>query len=275
MTPSRTALRSTSPDGRWRSCDFDPAQRQQVRHQPVHPPRLALHDAEEALARGGILARRAAQRLDEAQNRRQRRAQLVADVGDEIAPHLLGLAQMGDVAEMQEQRLPPSPAPRPLAHRRDAHAVLGLAGSGRRSASAPRRAARPACTASIRLNRPGWRSTVAQLRPSIQSPSSARRRDIGHLHDPRPGEVEHRLGAPRSSRLSVGSSVICSSFRSPRRRCLQQASGASFRGFGNFCGTGRVGKGCLCQRPGVAIRWPCGVTPTGRSPRGAEAANPA
>jgi hypothetical protein len=44
-------------------------------------------------------------RLDEPQNGGQRRAQLVADIGDEVAAHLLGLAQMGDVGEMQKKRI--------------------------------------------------------------------------------------------------------------------------------------------------------------------------
>ena len=48
-------------------------------------------DLEELLACGRVRARRAAQGLDEAHQRRQRRAQLVADIGDEIAAHLLGL----------------------------------------------------------------------------------------------------------------------------------------------------------------------------------------
>jgi hypothetical protein len=35
----------------------------------------------------------------------------VADIGDEVAAHLLGLAQMGDVGEMQKQRVARRPAP--------------------------------------------------------------------------------------------------------------------------------------------------------------------
>jgi hypothetical protein len=51
-------------------------------------------DRNRSCAAGSSFAR-AAQRLDEAQNGGQRRAQLVADIGDEIAAHLLGLAQDG------------------------------------------------------------------------------------------------------------------------------------------------------------------------------------
>ena len=43
--------------------------------------------AEESLLRGRIIGGGAAQRVDEADERRERRAQLVADVGDEIGTH--------------------------------------------------------------------------------------------------------------------------------------------------------------------------------------------
>ena len=45
--------------------------------------------------------RRVQQRLDVAADRRQRRAQFVRDVGDEVAAHLIGAAQVGDVAQHQ------------------------------------------------------------------------------------------------------------------------------------------------------------------------------
>ena len=46
--------------------EFDPRQRQQIVDQARHAGRLRLHDLEKALARGGVVARRALQRLDEA-----------------------------------------------------------------------------------------------------------------------------------------------------------------------------------------------------------------
>ena len=43
------------------------------------------------------------QRLDVAADRRQRRAQLVRDVGDEVAPDLIGAPQIGDVVQHQHR----------------------------------------------------------------------------------------------------------------------------------------------------------------------------
>ena len=55
---------------------------------PNHARRLLLHDGEETIARRRVAARRALQRFDEARQRRQRGAQLVARIGDEIGTHL-------------------------------------------------------------------------------------------------------------------------------------------------------------------------------------------
>ena len=49
---------------------FDPRQRQQIVDQPRHARRLLSHDAEETLARLGIVFGRALQRIDEAGQRR-------------------------------------------------------------------------------------------------------------------------------------------------------------------------------------------------------------
>ena len=68
---------------------LDARQRQQIVDQPRHAPGLRLHDAEEAFARRRIVARRALQGLDEAGERGERRAQLVAGIGDEVGAHLL------------------------------------------------------------------------------------------------------------------------------------------------------------------------------------------
>ena len=81
---------------------LDAAQRQQVLDQALHAAGLDLHRAEKPLGRGGVVPGRSAQRFDKAQKRRQRRAQLVADIGDEIAPHLPRLFQMGDVFETDQ-----------------------------------------------------------------------------------------------------------------------------------------------------------------------------
>ena len=61
-----------------------------------------LHDVEEPLPRLGVVAGRALQGLDEAQHRGQRRAQLVARIGDEIGAHGLEPPGRGEVAEEQD-----------------------------------------------------------------------------------------------------------------------------------------------------------------------------
>ena len=97
---------------------FDPRQRQQIVDQPRHPGRLRMHDAEEALARLGVLLGRPLQRIDETRQRRQRRPQFMAGIGDEIGAHLLDPAQRRLVVEghqhafvgAAEQRSAPAPA---------------------------------------------------------------------------------------------------------------------------------------------------------------------
>ena len=100
---SRSRASVCSPSATWRTigdeidrrvgplmrAQLDARQRKQVVDQPRHAPGLRLHDAEEAFARRRIVARRALQRLDEAGERRERRAQLVAGIGDEVGAHLL------------------------------------------------------------------------------------------------------------------------------------------------------------------------------------------
>ncbi len=83
---------------------LDAAQRQQIVDKAGHAGGLAGHDAEKAHAGVGIVARRALQRLDEAAQRSQRRAQLVTGVGDEIGAHLGELVLLGQVAERDQQQ---------------------------------------------------------------------------------------------------------------------------------------------------------------------------
>ena len=85
---------------------LDPAQMQQVLHQPVHPPGLGRHGGQKTVARRRILPRRAAQGFDEAQQRGQGRAQFMADIGHEIAPHLFGLFLFADVLKQAHRTLP-------------------------------------------------------------------------------------------------------------------------------------------------------------------------
>jgi hypothetical protein len=107
-----------------------------------------------------------AQRLDEAQNGGQRRAQLVADIGDEVAAHFLGLAQMGDVGEMQKKRVTRGAcAPRRPVPRRPRSAVMRTRNCVLPALSASSNRASPAvpsaCTVSIRPRIDGCRNTVA------------------------------------------------------------------------------------------------------------------
>ena len=84
---------------------LDARQRQKIVDQAAHAVGLLGHDAEEALARRGIVARRPAQGLDEAGDAGDRRPELVAGVGDEIGAHALGAAQRrGVVQHDQRQR---------------------------------------------------------------------------------------------------------------------------------------------------------------------------
>src|SRR5262249_19803472 len=91
--------------------ELDPRQRQQIVDQPRHAERLLFHDGEKALARGGIIARRPLQRLDEAGERGERRPQFVAGVGDEIGTHLLDPAQRGEIADRHQYEVGTPPRP--------------------------------------------------------------------------------------------------------------------------------------------------------------------
>ena len=84
---------------------LDARQHQEIVDQAAHAVGLLGHDAEEALAGVGIVARRPAQGLDEAGEARDRRLELVAGVGDEIGAHALGPPQRrGVVQHDQRQR---------------------------------------------------------------------------------------------------------------------------------------------------------------------------
>ena len=88
--------------------ELDARQRQQIVDQPRHAPRLLLHDGEEAIARLGVVAGRALQGLDEAGQRRQRRAQFVAGVGDEVGAHLFDAAQRRQIMEDHQHQIGPA-----------------------------------------------------------------------------------------------------------------------------------------------------------------------
>ena len=71
----------------------------QIVDQPRHAPSLRLHDAEEPVARGRIVARRPLQRVDESGDGRKRRAKLVADIGDEVGAHAVGAADRREIMD--------------------------------------------------------------------------------------------------------------------------------------------------------------------------------
>uniref|UniRef100_A0A0N4ZCW0 LigA n=1 Tax=Parastrongyloides trichosuri TaxID=131310 RepID=A0A0N4ZCW0_PARTI len=81
---------------------LDPAQRQQVGDQTPHPVGLHRHDVEEFVARLGVVLGVALQRLDEAGQRGQRRAQFMAGVGQEVDAHLLHAPHVRLVAQRQQ-----------------------------------------------------------------------------------------------------------------------------------------------------------------------------
>ena len=77
---------------------IEPREPQQVLDQPLHARRVPRDDLEE-LPRAVGVGRLVEQRLDVAADRRERRAQLVRHVGDEVAPDLIGAPQIGDVVQ--------------------------------------------------------------------------------------------------------------------------------------------------------------------------------
>ena len=81
----------------------EPRQPQQVAHQSFHAQGVARDDLEEA-PRTRRLGAAVEERLDVAADRGERRAQLVRDVGHEVAAHAIGAAQLGDVVQHDARR---------------------------------------------------------------------------------------------------------------------------------------------------------------------------
>jgi hypothetical protein len=88
---------------------LDAAERQKIVDQARHALRLAGEDRKEAVAGRRIVARGSAKRLDEAEQRGERRAELVGHVGDEVAADLSRLHDGRHVLEVT--RTPRRPAP--------------------------------------------------------------------------------------------------------------------------------------------------------------------
>ena len=81
---------------------LDARQGQEIVDQALHALRLPPHDVEEPLAGLRVVAGRALQGLDEAEQRGQRGAQLMARIGHEIGPHGLQTAGRGEIAKEQD-----------------------------------------------------------------------------------------------------------------------------------------------------------------------------
>ena len=75
---------------------FDAGQRQEIVDESGHAAGLIRHDAEK-FSRAAVVLRGALQRLDEAEHGGERRAQLMARVGDEVDPHLFEPPHFGRV----------------------------------------------------------------------------------------------------------------------------------------------------------------------------------
>ena len=81
---------------------FDAREAGQIVDQAAHALGLGVHDAQESLARVGVVAGVSAQGLDEAGERRQRRAQFVAGVGEEVGPRSLAAPDLGFIAQGEQ-----------------------------------------------------------------------------------------------------------------------------------------------------------------------------
>ena len=82
---------------------LDARQRQQIVDEARHPLRLLAHDAEEFVARVTASSRAGpCKRLDKTEQRGERRAQLVAGVGDEVDAHALDAPRFGQIAQAHD-----------------------------------------------------------------------------------------------------------------------------------------------------------------------------
>ena len=108
------------------------------------------HDDLEEPARVLVRSRRLEQRLDVAADGRQRRAQLVRDVGDEVAADLVGPPQVGDVVQHEHG------AVRPI-RRAGAARAMSVRDGSRGGESCSDSGVRPPSAAAEQLGHAGWR----------------------------------------------------------------------------------------------------------------------
>ena len=184
---------------------------QQVVDQAAHAVGLFGHDAEEALARGRIVARRAAQGLDEAADAGDRRLELVARIGDEIGAHALGTAQRrGVVQHDQRQRAVGRRARQAagmgddveLGRARQHELDRDLVGPGEIAVGAV------ASSESIAASSSGWRSAVERSRSGTMVPSSATRGAVGAHDAALAVDRDQRIGQAVDDRLGGGREIV-------------------------------------------------------------------
>jgi hypothetical protein len=94
-------LRGDPSIGRWARAAFELGQRQQIVDQRLDAISLLTHQGQHPRLLG-CRQRHTGQRVDEARQHRQRRANLVRDVGDEVASHRLQALAVGDVLRQQQ-----------------------------------------------------------------------------------------------------------------------------------------------------------------------------
>ena len=82
---------------------FQRGNREQILDEQIQPLRVALDDFEKTLGHVGIVARAVEQRFDVALDERKRRAQFVADVGDEFLARAFELLEPRQIVEDQNR----------------------------------------------------------------------------------------------------------------------------------------------------------------------------
>ena len=140
---------------------LDPRQAHQILDDPQHAPRLAADRLAEAAAQRVVHRAILGQRFGITDDRRQRGAQFVAGIGDEVGPHPLGRLDRRPVGQPHQRRAIGERAraqvPRAVGRADPDDVDFGLARRDRIMSSAS-----------------GWRMAKRRSRPMIASPSSAR-----------------------------------------------------------------------------------------------------
>ena len=205
---------------------LDARQRQQIIDEARHAQRLLAHDGEKLHARSRIFARRALQRLDEAHERGERRAQFVAGVGDEIGAHALGAHRLGQVGHRDgdgERAIERDAGDAHVEDLLDRHALEPAHGFGSPPAHT-RRTASSTC---------GARSPIGRGSPGCNAGKSARAAVLAaSMRIARVDEKNgagHRLRERRQAALLiVGDGAIARPWRAqprPRNGCVDGQDG--------------------------------------------------